>query len=38
MQICLQTTQGRSVLLHVQSLPQGATPELQAQATIWQQQ
>ena len=38
MQICLLTTQGRSVLLLVQGLPAGATAELQAHATIWQQQ
>jgi hypothetical protein len=38
MQICLLTTQGRSVLLLVEGLPAGATAELQAHATIWQQQ
>lgn len=34
MQICLQTVQGRFVILHVQ----GTNPELDAQATVWQQQ
>jgi hypothetical protein len=38
MQICLLTGQGRAVLLHVQSLPSGATGDLEAQARIWQRQ
>ena len=36
MQICLLTTQGRAVLLDVQSLPSSATADLEAQATVWQ--
>jgi hypothetical protein len=35
MQICLQTAQGRPVLLHVTSV---TAEELDAYATIWQQQ
>ena len=35
MQICLQTGQGRPVLLHVHSV---ASQELDADATVWQQQ
>jgi hypothetical protein len=34
MQICLQTAQGRPVLLHIQSV---TAQELDADATIWQQ-
>jgi len=37
MQICLLTSQHRAVLLDVQNLPSGAAPDLEAQATIWQQ-
>jgi hypothetical protein len=38
MQICLLTSQDRTVLLRIQGLPSATTPGLQAHATIWQQQ